>query len=157
MNLNSKLKSISQNKSKEFLVKHYLLDCCERLLRFRSGECLPKNIKIARNFLRGVATKKQIHQSEWEIEGNAFGTEYYFEQGSRVYFRVNKEVKADLVQVRLSKALNKRDSSKLLIEMAYFIDHVFCHIKLSSNWLFAESCEQFLCPRLFKRYFGTDA
>lgn len=154
MNLTNKLRLINQNKSKEILVKRYLLDCCVKLIRFRSGECLPKNLKVARNFLRGVATKKQIHQSEWEIEGNAFGTEYYSEQGVRVYFRVNKDFKADLVQVRISKGLNNRDSRKYLIEMAYFIDYVFCHIQFSSDWLFEESCDQFMCPRLFERYFG---
>lgn len=154
MNLTNRLKLISQNKKKEDLVKRYLLDCCEKLIRFRSGDCLSKNLKVARNFLSGVATKKEIHQSEWEIEGNAFGTEYYSEKGVRVYFRANANVRADLVKVRISKGLSNRDSRKYLIEMAYFIDYVFCHIHFSSNWLFEESCEKFMCPRLFERYFG---
>lgn len=157
MNLTNKLRLISRNKSKEALVKRYLLDCCEKLIRFRSGDCLPKNLKVARNFLRGVATKKQIHQSKWEIEGDAFGTEYYSAKGIRVYFRANKDVKADLIRVRISTGLDNRGSRKYLIEMAYFIDYVFCHIQFSSNWLFEESCEKFMCPRLFKRYFGKDA
>ena len=157
MNSIDRLKIISKNKNKEILVKKYLLKCCEKLLRFRSGECLSKNLLVAKKFLMGVATKRQIHQAEWEIEASAFEVEYYSEKGIRVYFRAEKKVRADLIQVRISTGLDNSESRKYLIEMAYFIDHVFCHIQFSSNWLFEESCEKFLCPRLYKRYFGEDA
>jgi hypothetical protein len=157
MNIATKLKRVSDNPNKEKLVKYYLIDCCEKLIRFRSNSRLPKNILIARKFLKGFATQKQIHQAEWEQEGEAFGVEYYSEKGIWFYFRAKKEVSADLVKVRISKGLTNQESRKYLENMAYFIDHVFCHIEYTSNWLFTEQCEQFLCPRLYSKYFGTGA
>jgi len=153
MNLLKQLEVIKKDKNKEYLIKRYLLESCSNLSRFRSGESFNKNMKVAKSFLKGVATKKQMHQAEWEIEGNAFGTEYYSEVGIRVYFRVNENVRKDLIQVRISKGLNNKESREYLKEMAYFIDHVFCYIQYPSDWLFDESSEKFLCPRLFKRYF----
>ncbi|KAF7783530.1 hypothetical protein PRUB_a3320 [Pseudoalteromonas rubra] len=97
-----------------------------------------------------------MHQSGWEIEGNAFGTEYYFERGLRAYFKANKHVKSDLIKVRFSTGLNHKESSKHLIDLAYFIDAVFCHVQYSSCWFFKENSEKFMCPRLFERYFGKD-
>ncbi|MBQ4864790.1 hypothetical protein J8L98_24195 [Pseudoalteromonas sp. MMG013] len=157
MNLAKKLKKISEKPSSEILVKRYLLDCCEKLRRFRSSDCLAKNLLVARKFLRGVATQKQIHQAEWEIEAEAFGAEYFSEKGARVYFRVDKNISADLIKVRISKGLSNRGSRQHLVEMAYFIDRVFCHVEYSSNWLFTEECEQFMCPKLFVKYFGMAA
>lgn len=154
MNVLKQLEIIKKDKNKAKLVKRYLLDSCTKLTRFRSGDSFDRNIKVAKSFLKGVATKKQMHQAEWEIEGNAFGTEYYSEAGVRVYFRVNENVRKDLIQVRISTGLNNKESRVYLKEMAYFIDYVFCYIQYPDNWLFEESHEKFLCPRLFKRYFG---
>jgi hypothetical protein len=154
MNLLKQLEVIKKDKNKEHLIKRYLLESCSNLSRFRSGESFNKNMKVAKSFLKGVATKKQMHQAEWEIEGDAFGTEYYSEAGVRVYFRVNENVRKDLIQVRISKGLNNKESRGYLKEMAYFIDQVFCYVQWSGDWLFDDGAEKFLCPRLFKRYFG---
>jgi hypothetical protein len=155
MNIAIELKKISDNPNREKLVKCYLLDCCEKLIRFRSNSCLPKNILLARKFLKGFATPMQIHQAEWEQEGEAFGVEYYSLKEMRFYFRANKGVSTDLVKVRISKGLTNKESRRYLENMAYFIDRVFCHIEYTSNWLFTEQCEQFMCPRLYSKYFGT--
>lgn len=155
MNLINKLKIIRENENKEMLVKRYLLECCDKLTRFRSDKCFAKNLKIAKNFLQGTATKKQIHQAEWKIEAHAFRAEFYSEKSAPPYFIADEHIKADLIKIRISKGLSNSDSKKYLIEMAYFIDHVFCHIEHSSNWQFSESDQQFLCPRTFKRYFGS--
>lgn len=128
MNLLKQLEVIKQDKNKKQLVKRYLLESCTKLSRFRSGEIFDRNIQVAKSFLKGVATKKQMHQAEWEIEGNAFGTDYYSEAGIRVYFRVNENVRKDLIQVRISTGLKNKESKEYLKEMAYFIDQVFCHI-----------------------------
>ncbi len=157
MSLETKLRKISEKPNCEILVKRYLLDCCEKLARFRSSDSLLRNLLVARKYLRGVATQKQLHQAEWEIEAQAFGAEYFSEKGARVFFRVDKYISADLVKVRISKGLSNRESRQHLIEMAYFIDRVFCHVEYSGNWLFTEDCEQFMCPKLFVRYFGAAA
>ncbi len=157
MNLAEELKKKSDKPSKKIIVKRYLLDCCEKLLRFRSSKCLPKNLLVARKFIRGRATEKQIHQAEWEVEAEAFAAEYFSEKGVQVYFRVDANVRADLVKVRVSKGLTNKESRKYLIEMAYFIDRVFCHIEYTPNWLFTEECEKFMCPKLYKRCFGVAA
>lgn len=157
MNINKELQKISENPSKEKLVKRYLLDCCEKLIRFRSSGCLSKNLLTARKYLKGYANQKQIHQAEWELECEAFGVEYYSEKGVRVYFRVNEHISSDLVKVRISKGLTNKESRKHLEEMAYFIDRVFCHIEYTSNWLFSDECAQFMCPRLFSKYFSVGA
>ena len=154
MNVLKQLEVIKKDKNKEYLIKRYLLESCAKLSRFRSGESFSRNMKVAKSFINGVATKKQMHKAEWEIEGDAFGTDYYSEEGVRVYFRVNENVRKDLIQVRISKGLKNKESKVYLKEMAYFIDQVFCHIHHSSNWLFDDAANQFLCPRLFKRYFG---
>lgn len=154
MNVLERLEIIKKDKNKECLVKRYLLENCLKLSRFRTGESFARNMKIANSFLKGVATKKQMHQAEWEIEGDAFGTDYYSEKGAKVYFRVNEDVRKDLIQIRISTGLKNKESKEYLKEMAYFIDQVFCHIQYSSNWLFDDSANKFLCPRLFKRYFG---
>ena len=104
--------------------------------------------------IKGVSTKKQMRQAVWEIEGDAFGAEYYAKAGVRVYFRVNDNVRKDLLQVRIATGLNNKDARKYLISMAYFIDSVFCHIEYPTDWCFTEADEKFLCPRLFKRYFA---
>lgn len=105
MNLLKQLEVIKKDKNKEHLVKRYLLESCSKLSRFRSGASFSKNMEIAQKFLNGIATKKQMHQAEWEIEGDAFGTEYYSEAGIRVYFIVNEDVRKDLIKVRISKGL----------------------------------------------------
>ena len=152
-----KLNTIRLNSNKETLVKRYLLACCYKLVRFRSGECLPNNLEIAKRFLRGVATEKQMHKAEWEIEGQAFGAEHYSGDRIRFYFRADKNIKHDLLQLRISSGLRNVEARKRLIDMAYFIDSVFCHIQFSSNWFIKDECEVFLCPRLFRRFFGEDA
>lgn len=154
MNVLKQLEVIKKDKNKEFLIKRYLLENCTKLTRFRSGESFGRNMKVAKSFLKGVTTKKQMHRAEWEIEGDAFGTDYYSEAGARVYFRVNENVRKDLIQVRISKGLKNKESKVYLKEMAYFIDQVFCYVQWSGDWLFSDSANQFLCPRLFKRYFG---
>lgn len=133
------------------------MSCCERLIRYRSGECLPKNLKVAKRFLIGLATKKEMHKAEWEIEGQAFGTEYYSEKGIRFYFRADKNVKSDLLKVRISEGLGNAEARRYLINMAYFIDSAFCYIQFTGNWFIKDNYENFLCPRLFERYFGKDA
>ena len=154
MNVLKELEVIKKDKNKEYFIKRYLLESCVKLSRFRSGESFSRNMKVARSFLKGVATKKQMHQAEWEIEGNAFSTEYYSEAGTSVYFRVNEDVRKDLIHVRISTGLKNKESKDYLKEMAYFINHAFCFIQYPGNWLFDEGAEKFLCPRLFKRYFG---
>jgi hypothetical protein len=153
MNLLNELKSKSLIEGKELLVKRYLLACCEKLKRFRSGDRLTDNLEIAKKFLTGVANKKQMHRAAWEIEGYAFGTEYYSYRPIRFYFRANKNVRSDLKKVQISKGLRNNEAREYLVEMAYFIDVVFCHVEYSSNWLFKEKDEKFLCPKLYKRYF----
>lgn len=59
------------------MVKRYLLACCDKLSRFRADEAFAKNMEIARRFLKGFATKKQMYRAQWEIEGQAFGAEHY--------------------------------------------------------------------------------
>lgn len=159
MNILIKLKKKSENPNSEKLVKYYLLDCCEKLIRFRSSSCLSNNIPLARKFIKGFATQKKIHQAEWEQEGEAFGVEYYssIEKDTPFYFRAKKEISSDLVKVRISKGLNNKESRKHLSDMAYFIDGVFCHIAFTSNWLFSEQSEQFLCPMLYTKYFDATA
>lgn len=156
MNITSKLKKISENPNKEKLVKRYLLDCCEKLVRFRSSGCVSKNLSVARKFLDGYATQKQVHQAEWEIEAEAFGLQYYSQKDAHFYFKADRYIRLDLVKVRISKGLTNPESRKYLEEMAYFIDRVFCHVEYTSNWLFRDSCEQFMCPKLYSRYFGTE-
>ena len=154
MKLVDELRQISQQPNNETLLKRFLLDCCEKLLRFRSSDCLPKNLAIARLYLKGMATQKHIHQAGWEIEGDAFGAEYFSDKDARFYFRTDKNIRADLVQIRISTGLNNVDSRRYLIDMAYFIDRVFCYVEHSSSWLFREECEQFICPKLYQKYFG---
>lgn len=154
MSILKQLDVIRHDKHKERVVKRYLLESCSKLSRFRSDASFKKNMKIATLFLKGVATKKQMHQAEWEIEGAAFGTEHYSEAGVRVYSRARPNLHKDLIQVRISTGLTNTEARAHLIQMAYFIDHVFCHIHLKENWLFDDEAEKFLCPRLFKRYFG---
>jgi hypothetical protein len=157
MSIVSKLNTIRLNRSKETLVKRYLLACCYKLLRFRGGSCLPKNLEIAKKFLRRRATQKQMHQAVWEVEGQAFGADHYSEDRVRFYFRADKNIKHDLLQLRISSGLGNVEARKRLIDMAYFIDSVFCHIQFSSNWFIKDEYEAFLCPILFRRFFGEDA
>ncbi|MGF1767069.1 hypothetical protein L4D06_06750 [Enterovibrio makurazakiensis] len=157
MNIKLELEKVSKNPAKQKIVKHYLLDCCAKLVRFRSSGRLPKNLQIAKKFLSGFANQKEIHQAEWELEGEAFGVEYFSQEGIQFYFRARKDISADLVKVRISKGLSNNASRKYLEDMAYFIDHVFGHIECSSNWLFREECEQFMCPRIYSKYFGVAA
>jgi hypothetical protein len=77
MKIINKLQEVSKVGNNHLLVKLYLLDCCKKLIRFRSSGCLSKNLKVGRGFLRGYKTKKQIHKAEWELEGEAFAVEYY--------------------------------------------------------------------------------
>lgn len=156
MNKIKKLKKISENPSKEVLVKKYLLRCCVKLIRFRSDGTLAHNLQIAQRFLKGFATDKQMNRAEWNMEGQAFGAEHYSRKGIRFYFRADKEVRRALIKVRISKGLNNNDSRKYLTDMAYFIDSVFCHIAHANNWFFEDKDERFLCPRLFQRYFDID-
>ncbi|WP_325892429.1 hypothetical protein [Grimontia sp. NTOU-MAR1] len=157
MNIKLELEKVSKNPAKQKIVKHYLLDCCAKLVRFRSSGRLPKNLQIAKKFLSGFANQKEIHQAEWELEGEAFGVEYFSQEGKQFYFRARKDISADLVKVRISKGLSNNASRKYLEDMAYFIDRVFSHIECSSNWLFREECEKFMCPKLYKKYFGVAA
>ena len=155
MNVLKQLEVIKKDKNKEHLIKRYLLESCTKLARFRTGESFSRNMKVAKRFLKGVATKKQMHQAEWEIEGDAFGTDYYSEEGVTVYFSVNENLRKDLIQVRISAGLKNKESKVYLKEMAYFIDQVFCYVQWSGDWLFDDTAYKFLCPRLFKRYFGS--
>lgn len=154
MSIIPRLIRLDEQPGKRHLVKRYLLDCCEQLLMFRSGDCLPRNLKVARAFLKGRASAKQMHRAEWEIEGNAFAADHYAQKDSQFFFRADINVKSDLQRVRISTGLNAKLARKHLVDMAYFIDHVFCYVQNSSNWLFEESAEAFMCPRLFRRYFG---
>lgn len=154
MNVLKQLAVIKKDKNKEGLIKRYLLESCIKLSRFRHGESFSRNIKVAKRFLKGVSTKKQMHQAVWEVEGEALGVGYYSEQGVSVYFKVNEDVRKDLIQVRISKGLNNKGAREYLKDMAYFIESVFYHIQHSENWLFDDSANKFLCPRLFNRYFA---
>ncbi len=157
MDLVKKLKKLSEDSNKEKLVKLYLLDCCEKLVRFRTSGCLSTNLIVARRFLKGSATQIQVHRAEWELEGEAFGVELYSKTGARAYFRSDKNIKSDLLRVRISKGLSNQESRKYLEGMAYFIDRVFCHIEYTPNWFFTDDCEEYLCSKLFLRYFGANA
>jgi hypothetical protein len=157
MNINKALQNVAENSDKEKLIKLYLLDCCEKLVRFRSRGCLAKNLLIARRFVNGFANYKTINRASWQMEGDAFGTEFFSEAGVQVYFRVNKSISADLLKVRISKGLTNKESRRYLIEMAYFISRVFSHVEYPPNWLFGDKCEQFMCPRLYSKYFGVAA
>ncbi len=148
------LEKIREDQNKERLIKLYLLACCEKLIKFISSGCLLKNIKVARKYINGYANIKQIHLAEWELEGEAFSVDYYLEKRGNIYFRLNKDIKVDLVKVRISMGFSNKVSESYLTQMAYFIDRVFCHVEHTSNWLFTDDCEKFMCPILYSKYFS---
>lgn len=72
-----------------------------------------------------------------------------------MYFRVDANIRRDLLQVVIAKGLGNIEAREYLVEMAYFIDEVFSYLNYSSSWFFNHTAEKFLCPRLFKRYFHS--
>jgi len=154
MSIYKKLERISDEQGKELLVKLYLLDCCEKCVSFRSSGKLKKNLVVARRFLKGYATNKEIHQAEWELEGEAFGAEYYSDSESEFLFRCDNAIKLDLVRVRLRFRLSNRESRSFLTKMAYFIDSVFSYVEYTPNGIPGREYEQFMCSNLFVRNFG---
>ncbi len=154
MNIYEELERISKQEGKEPLVKRYLLDCCEKYIDFRSSGELEKNLEVARKYLKGHATQKQIHRAEWELEGEAFGVSYYLDDESQFFYKCDHEIKSDLVKVRIKFGLSNKESRCFLEKMAYFIDSVFVYVEYSPNGIPRKEFEQFMCSKLFIRYFG---
>ncbi|MDF1780155.1 MAG: hypothetical protein P1U67_02550 [Alcanivoracaceae bacterium] len=154
MNLFEELERISGQGGKELLIKRYLLDCIEKYVLFRSSGILEKNLRVARLFLKGYATEQQIHHAEWELEGEAFGAEYYSDIESSFSFRCNNEIRSDLVKVRLKLRLSNKESRSYLTDMAYFIDGVFSYVECTANGIPGRQYERFMCQALFTKYFG---
>lgn len=161
MNLLTQLQNIQTDKNKQHLVKRYLLQCCNKLARFRSPlfnavDSFRNNVNIANRYLKARATKQQMHQAHWETEAYAFAVEHYSATGMRVYFRVDKQVSLNLRQVRIAKGFTHKAARVYLQQMAYFIERVFSYIQDPVNSWFDKCAEAFLCPRLFQRMFSNN-
>lgn len=162
MKIIDKLKVISKNKNKEVLVKRYLLDCCEKSIRFRSSRVLPDNLSVARNYLRRRASSDKLFRALWLIEGEAFSTEDFFKpnifliKSKLRFYSEQKHISNDLLRIRISKGLTHLEAQEYLHELAYFIDQAFTCTWRIPEWFFNEKNEKFMCPRLFLRYFGSN-
>ncbi len=157
MNVHEKLVSLSKNRRNEILIKLYLLECCKKYEKFRSKGTLTRGLAIAKRFLRGYAKWNELHDVEWFLEGEAFGLEFYGMGETSYWPKLDKYQRLDLIKVRLSCSLSNRESVGYLTNLAYFIDYVFSYVGNSENRIPPEEYAQFMCPNIFRKYFGKHA
>ena len=133
MNIIQELEILRKKPKNEKLINLYFLDCCKKLIKFRSSGYLSKNLLIAQQFLNGNANQEQIHKAEWEMEAEAFEAEYYSDKNMLEFYRVDENIRNDLVFLKASMTIENKESEIYIIDMAYFINCVFSHIEYTSN------------------------
>jgi len=156
MEVYKKLELLNQNKSQKLQIAMYLLACSRRYIKYNSSGDLEQGIKVVKKFLKSHATWKQLHEYEYHLEGELFGVEHH--RIGYMFHKVNpyKDLKNDLMRVRLGEGLTHEEAMQYLELLLQFIVYVFeySHRQIK-NIKYFKRYEQFLCPVIFKKYFGN--
>ena len=155
MTIYNKVKNLSLDKSNETKLKYYLLDCCLKYKGYRSSGYLEKGVAAAKKYIKGYSTWKDLHKIEWYLEGEAFGIDFYKEDGIYGRYPIDKCMLSDLCKVRINKQLNQKEAVSYLQDLAYFITMVISFCIWGVKDLPDQKFERFLCPVLFKKHFKT--
>ncbi len=154
MNIYEQLEELSRVDKNVPQVKRYLLACCGKYIKYRSSGNLETGIGVAKRFIAGYASQKQLRDCEWVLEGEAFGVSFYIEPMVEGQFSIDTEMLNDLRKVRISERLTHKEAVEYLELLAYFIDDVICYCLWTSDEFIQSKFRQFLSPQLFKIYFG---
>ena len=154
MNIGEKLIKLNENHDKHYLIKLYLLACCEKYAKYRTSGNLSKGLKVAKKYIKGHATWKQIHDCEWLLEGEAFGIEYYESGELHIGVPIDQYMLNDLKKVRVCERLSYKEAIQYLEDLAYFIDAVFCYCSHELNRVPSIKYNKFYNKKLFNRYFN---
>ena len=154
MNIGEKLIKLNENNDKHYLIKLYLLMCCKKHAKYRSSGNLTKGLNVAKKYIKGHATWKQIHDYEWLLEGEAFGIGFYESGEFGIKFSIDQYMLNDLKKIRICERLSHKKAIQYLEDLAYFIDAVFCYCSNESNGLPNIDYSQFYNKELYNRYFN---
>lgn len=155
MDVLNKLEQLNAKQKKQKQIKKYLLACCQKLTKYRSSGNLAKGIGLAKKYNAGYISWKKFHDIEYVLEGEAYCIDFYTNDPYFGRFSVCLNDLADLKRIRAGKALHSKSANKYLIELTYFIDSVFSYCSHPVNSLPDMKYSKFLCPILFRRYFGS--
>lgn len=154
MEIHKRLQELNSDGSNLPKIKKYLIDCCSKYAKYRSSGNLEGGIQVAKRFISGRATWRELHRPEWILEGEAFGVEFYIDGPGYFRFHPNKFMLSDLKKIRLGERLSQEDAKKYLLSLSYFIVYVFSYCYRAPRDLPGQSYSKFLCPVLFKERFG---
>ena len=107
--------------------------------------------------MNGSEKWKKLYDLEWYLEAQAFEIDHYRERISSHWPRLSSHTRKDLIGIRLRYHLNYREASLFLMNLAYFVDSVFIYVGFPENGIPPEEFEEFMCPKLFYKYFGKNA
>ena len=156
MEVYKKLELLNQNNAKKLQIAMYLLACSRKYIKYNSSGYLEQGIKVVKRFLKGHATWKQLHEYEYSLEAESFGVEYY--RLGYIFYKIHpdKELKHDLMRVRLGEGLTHEEAKQYLELLLQFIVYVFEYsYRPIKSIKYFKRYEQFLCPVIFKKYFGN--
>lgn len=156
MTIYEKLKVLSDNPSKEYKVKLYLLACCEKFVLYRSRGNLEIGIKLAKLYSRGYKKRNAINDILWVLEAEAFEVDHYI-IGIAEWPRLCIETRKDLVKIRCRYQMKNKESLIYLRDIAYFVDLALRCVIFTDNDIPDEKYNNFMCPILFNRRFGNNA
>jgi len=137
------------------IIHLYFIRCSMKLLRFRSNNVTKEGLEASIKFLKNRMSKKDFHQHEWLIEGEAFSTDL----GASEYYcsfrhSFDKCSTNDLKMIRINKSLSHHNAKQYLMDLAYFIDSSMAYSRDSSGDLPNDKYAKFLCPYLLRRMFN---
>ena len=153
MEVYEKIVKLNHDSSNYRQLQRYLLACCASYKKYRSSGDLENGLNVASKYIDGRETWKKLHRYEWELEGEAFGIEYYIDGINYFKYHPDKAMLLDLRKIRIQKRLNQDEALEYLDSLAYFIVYVFSYCYRASNDLPPQKYAQFLCPKLFNRFF----
>ncbi|MGB3621903.1 MAG: hypothetical protein WBA20_11195 [Ketobacter sp.] len=157
MNIYTEVSALNQDEKNRKKIQRYLLSCCKKYEAFRSGRNFKYGLLSASKYIDGRISWKEFHKYEWELEGEAFGIEFYRSRIPYFLFHPDKSMLADLKKIRIQKGMSHIVAIEYLEALAYFIVYVLSYCYRAPGDLPPNEYSKFMCPILFKKYFNNVA
>ncbi len=153
------LKFMRQSNEEEFLKKAaklqvYFILCAQKHLKYRCNPATKTGLDNALKNLKGLTRKKDFHQQEWLIEGQAFSADIELNEEYPYPICIDQYKSKDLKIVRINQGLKGKNAEQYLMDLAYFIDKCMAYARDSAGKLPSKEHKKFLCSNLLRRKFN---
>lgn len=148
------LLQLSKEPNRRLAVQKYLLACCGKYSKYRSGSCLEESLVIGRRYIAGRIPFVNLRRLEWKLEAEAFLIEFYRDE-ERKYNKwgIDTKLAADIQRVRICERLSRKEAIQYLIDLAYFIDESFAYCLWPEGAIPGNRYEKYFCKNIFAKHF----